>query len=114
MPKFKNLFSFSQFEVNSAFKTAKPLKKIYGLKLLQAPMLQIQEHGKLLIITPRTAGKAHLRNLIRRQLKAIYYEHNLYTIKSTIIVLVYKPATELHFEKLNAFLIDACNGIKTI
>lgn len=113
MPKFKNLFSFSQSEINIAFKSAKPLKMVYGLKLLQAPMLQKQEHGKLLIITPRATGKAHLRNFIRRQLKAIFYEHKLYAFKSTFILLVYKPAIELNFNQLTSSLVNACTVIQT-
>lgn len=113
MPKFKNLYSFSQFEVDSAFKTAKLSNKIYGLKLLQAPMLTTQKHGKLLIITPRATGKAHVRNLIRRQLKAIFYEHKLFTENLIFIILIYKPAAELTFIELTHFLINSCSTKKT-
>ena len=114
MPKFKDLFCFSKLEVDSAFKKATLLKKIDGLKLLRSAMGEAQTHGKLLIITPRAMGKAHLRNLMRRQLKAIYYENKLYTNTTTLILLVYKAATELTFEELKAFLISASQDIKTV
>lgn len=114
MPKFKNLFSFSQSEIDTTFKSAKQLKSMLGLKLLQAPMLEKQEHGKLLIITPRAVGKAHIRNLIRRQLKAIFYENRLYAFNGKLIILVYKPAIELSFNQLRLFLTDACKSLQTI
>jgi len=62
-------------------------------------------HGKILIVIPRKAGKAHERNLIKRRIKAIYYEEKLYAKPIVSIVLVRKEATKINFEDLKKFLV---------
>ena len=109
MSLFKSLFSFSQQEIDFSFQNAKPICSINGLKLLRCTLQMPQEalaYGKLLIITPRKAGKAHDRNNIRRQLKAIFYTNNLYKKPVRSIILVYKNAMQLTFEQLTTFLTE--------
>ena len=105
--KFKELFSLSQKEIDSAFKNAKLQNKIFGLKLLQAPAENKQTFGKLLIITPRKLGKAHKRNKIRRQLKSIFYQEKLFETPAVSILLIYKNALNLNFEQLKEFLVTS-------
>src|SRR3990172_6229526 len=115
MIKFKNLFSFTQKEIDYAFKNVKGVKKSTGLRLIQAPLLPdvsdkidlpSQPHGKLLIITPRKTGKAHIRNLLRRRAKAIFYTHKLYQKPVSSILSLYHEAASLSFEQLEAFLLS--------
>lgn len=63
-----------------------------------------QSHGKLLIVTPRKTGSAPKRNLLRRRLKAIYYQEKLYTIAAIGIIILYDHATTLSFDELKTFL----------
>ena len=121
---FRQLFSFSKKEIDRAFKKVRPKAKTRGLKLLQAPGLFFDsppsihsaklstqddraEFGKLLIIAPRRSGKAHKRNLIRRRIRAIFYEQKLYEKVATSILLVRSEAMELTFEQLQEFLVSS-------
>ncbi|MBD3273652.1 ribonuclease P protein component [Candidatus Dependentiae bacterium] len=103
--KFKELFRFEKKEIDQVFKNAKQIDKIEGLKLLQSPAGQNQNFGKLLIIASKKVGKAHKRNKIRRQLKSIFYQENLFKNPVNSIILVYKSALNLKFEELKEFLI---------
>ena len=106
MPRFKSLFSFSQNEIDLAFKNANTIKNAQGLKFLQTDEKNI-EHGKILIITPRKLGKAHDRNKIRRQIKAIFFEEKLYEKPVISILLLYKEALDLTYEELKIFMLKS-------
>jgi ribonuclease P protein component len=62
------------------------------------------DFGKILIIIPAKTGKAHDRNLIKRRIKAIFYEQKLYEKPIISIIFAYKPALNLTFEQLKDFL----------
>ena len=118
---FKELYSFSKPEIDAAFKAALLLNKTEGIKLLQTPAHILRSFettasqspqdgrafGKFLIITPRSCGKAHERNLIRRRLKAIYFEQKLYQKRVTTIALIYSGAMKLSFDHLKAFILES-------
>lgn len=103
MIKFKKLFQFSKHEISKYFEKATFKAKINGLKLLQNTKEEL-EFGKLLIIIPRKAGKASKRNFIRRRIKAIFYEKQLYKKPIISILIVYKQAMDLKFNQLKEFL----------
>ena len=106
MVKFRQLFTFSKKDIQNYFKKAKFKNKIDGLKLLQAkPEKDNPEFGKLLIIIPKRSGKATKRNLIKRQIKAIFYEEKLFKKPLICILFVYKSAMELSFNELKDFLV---------
>lgn len=77
--------------------------------MLSAQAPEGQPTGKMLIIIPRRAGKAHDRNRIRRQIKDIFYTQQLFIPKATYIVLVYQQARWLTFDQLKNFF---CQNIK--
>ncbi|MFH0898862.1 MAG: ribonuclease P protein component [bacterium] len=112
---YRSLFSFDKKEIDWAFENAKLVAKTRGLKILQAPGLffqdkksnNIAQSGKLLIVVPRLAGKANQRNLMKRRIKAIFYENKLYENGATSIVLVRREAMELSFEQLQDFLVSS-------
>ena len=112
--RFRALFSFVKKEIDWAFKRARRIARGGGLTLLQNPGLfsegeggdqQVSCHGKLLIIVPRRAGKAHKRNLLRRRMRSVFYEHELFKKPVTSILIVGPQAMELSFEQLRDFLI---------
>lgn len=114
MTIFRKLFAFAAPEISCTFKHARAKKYHTGLKLLQAPakcstVIESAKvpYGKLLIVTPRACGKAHDRNLIRRQTKAIFYEEELYKTPAIWVLLVRKQAMEVSFDDLKNFLISA-------
>jgi len=102
--KFKNLFSFKKSEIKEAFEGAQFKAKGPGLKLLQSK--SSLEHGKILIIIPKRAGKASKRNKFRRQVKSIFFHEKLYEKPIISILLVYEDAMELTFEQTKTFLKD--------
>ena len=101
----RDLFNFSKMQAKAALAASKLVTKIPGLKLLQAPDPSLL-HGKLLVVIPRAFGKAHERNLLRRRLRAIYYEENLYKKAVISMVICYKEAQNLTFSDLKTFLIE--------
>ena len=110
MTLFKNLFSLKQKEIDAAFTSARLLNNVRGLKLLQTPhssVPQTLEHGKLLIIISKKVGKAHDRNRLRRQLKTIFYEEQLYTQPVVSILIVYPHALTLSFDEIKNFLVSS-------
>jgi ribonuclease P protein component len=108
MTIFKELFAFSKREVDFAFQNAKLSSAILGLKLLEAPLFCPDKNvGKILIVIPRRVGKAPERNKIRRRIKAIFYEKQLFKKHVSSILLVYPQAKQLSFERLSTFLCKA-------
>jgi ribonuclease P protein component len=107
MIKFKALFSFKKKEVERAFSNAKLVKQIPGLKLLQAPC--DYDYGKLLIVIPKKVGTAITRNRLKRQIKSIFYEEEMFSPAKgggvTLILMIYKPALEMSREEIKNFLI---------
>ena len=102
---FKSLFQFSKPKIDAAFKNAKRIAGTKELTLLQAP--SEHNHGKLLIIIPKKVGKAHDRNLLRRRLKAIFYENKLYQKIYTFIILARPGAAQIQVEQLKQFVINS-------
>ena len=108
---YKELYRFSKKEVEQAFSQALTTNSIPGLKLLQTPTKEIP-HGKILIVIPKKTGKAHDRNRIKRQIKALFYEEKLYEKPIVSIILVYKQALDLSYSELKAFFLDSFSGRK--
>jgi ribonuclease P protein component len=108
MTKFRALFSFGKKEIALFFTRSSFVAQINGMKLLaerhRASDQPAVEHGKLLVVTSRKVGKACVRNRLRRQVKAIYYEHNLVEAPLRLVLICYPQATELSFDEIKKFL----------
>lgn len=61
--------------------------------------------GKLLIIIPRKVGNAPERNLIRRRLKSIFYENQIYKHLYNFLIFCKPPIVKLKYEVLKNILI---------
>ena len=130
MSKF---FSFSQSEAKKFLENSKTAVRALGLKLvverkkkpetlnpepsaatptplnLEAPGHSIPvpaepTHGKLLIVIPRRVAKANGRNLIRRRIKAIYAENQLFKNNKKHALFVYPEAKNWSYNQLVEFL----------
>lgn len=111
MPRISQLIStFSSKEASELFKKAKRVKIHPGFDILCAPTKR--DFGKILIVTSSKIGKAHKRNLIRRRLKAIFYEQALYTYCIDIIIIVKKAGLEVPFEQLKTLLTNTIEKVK--
>lgn len=99
------LSRFTLKEVDAFFKQAQCSLRHKGLVFLIAP--QQKEYGRILVITSRKVGPAPIRNKIRRQLKAIFYETQSYTRGYDCVVIVRKEGTLLAFATLKQLLLQA-------
>jgi len=109
---FRQLFSFSKKEIDQIFSHAELRKKQHGFKLLQVSFDTLPEElqkvlvsGKLLVITPRSSGKAHDRNLLRRRAKEIFYSEKLYLKPVISILIVSRFVSKISFDTLKEFLL---------
>ncbi len=101
----KNISSFTQQDVAYLLKNAHVKARIPGLRVLMAPALQ--EHGRILVVTPRHSGNSVKRNLIRRRLKSLFHQEQFSAHKYDCVVLVKKEGIATSFEDLKQLLTKA-------
>lgn len=102
---FRKLTQFTKGEIDRAFAGAKRVVKTAGFTILSAP--RQGDFGRILIVVPRKVGKAPVRNKLRRQIKAIFFEEKLFEKDRDLIFLVRQPAAELNFDELKALVLKA-------
>lgn len=96
--------AFSRSEIQELFKSARTLCKTEFLDI-KATRSDL-DTGRLLIITPKKLGNAPTRNLIRRRLKALFYEERLYEKKYDFIFFCRPDITKLEFSELKKIVVD--------
>lgn len=99
----RSLSRFTQKEIDFAFAHARRLLKAPGIILLSAPAQK--SFGRILIIASRKVGKAVIRNKLKRQLKAIFYEQGLYNNRCDLVCILSKDSTTYSFESLRELII---------
>jgi len=101
---FRLMSSFKKSEIRMLFKTARNVYHQNGLVIKQAP--KTGDLGRILIVTPRKAGNAPQRNLIRRRIKNIFYLEKLFNNAQDWIILVSSDATLLSFDALKKIILS--------
>lgn len=92
MIKFRALTQWKKEEISKLFSQASTVMISPEFDIRQAPASL--SYGRLLIIIPKKVGTAPQRNLIRRRIKALFYENQWYTqLKDTIIFV--KPRAKM-------------------
>ena len=72
----RRISSFSEPEIKKLLYRGKP---VYSDARLAIKALSVDSFpNKILVITPKKIGTAPQRNLLRRRLKALFYEQKLY------------------------------------
>lgn len=102
---YKKLFSFSKHEISDFFKHAPRVFRSPDLDLLCKPA--VSSYGRFIPLTPKRIGSAPERNKIRRQLKAIFYEHNLSSLGIDCIAVVKKEILTHPFDQLEELLCSS-------
>ena len=144
MTQFRKIFSHSRSDITHAFSKAKPAFSGSGIKVLHAdddstggahpecqacPSIRFADAkhlgrapgvskgiGKLLVVIPRTSGKACERNRFRRRVKSLFYEEKWYTKPGFWIIIAYQRALALDFDALKSLLqktfVPSCQETK--
>ena len=101
-PFVSQISRFSKKEAVKLLLLAKRVCRFPGLDIKLSP--NEGDFGKILVITPARSGNAPQRNLIRRRLKAVFYEEQLYLSDSSWIIFVKKESQNYSFQELKQLL----------
>lgn len=102
---FGKISKFTKREIDHLFKHARRVIRNEFCTILVAP--RQQSFGRVLIIASRKVGNAPERNLVRRRIKAIFYEEKLFEFASDCAVIVSKKAVSLSFLELKDLILIA-------
>lgn len=105
MPTVRQITRFTEQELKTLFAHARRVLKSPAMDILVAPACK--SFGSIAIITPARIGNAPERNLLRRRLKAIFYEEKLFSQNLDCVVIAKSPAKNLDFNALKSTLIKA-------
>lgn len=101
---------FTQFrpkEIDSLWKKARRVVKHDGLHLLKAP--RSADIGRILMVIPKRVGNAPTRNKLRRQIRHIFYETQLFKGDADWIVIARPGAHEIPFATLQKLFAQAAS-----
>lgn len=110
-----NVRALSQWrpaEVRTLFDTGRSAFKNSGMTVLFAP--RSKEYGRILVVTSRKVGSAPERNLVRRRLKALFYEEQWYTLPYDFAFIIRTPAVSYSFEKLKALCVGFMTRLRGV
>lgn len=102
----RKISKFTKSEVDYLFQNARRVFRDQHCTILVAPR-QKDDLGRVLVIASRKVGNAPERNLIRRRIKAIFYEEKLYSLNFDCVVIAYSKIVSLPFDQLKSILLSA-------
>lgn len=105
MSLFTQLFRLRKKHIDLSFSQAKHHASIRGIKILHAPALPDTPHASFLIVPTRRCKGIAARNKLRRRIKSIIYEEQLYQQDGTFLILLYEQAKALSFDELKSFFV---------
>jgi ribonuclease P protein component len=97
-------------EIQVLFKRSQKVYTSAGLVIAIAPRSH-QDFARLLIIIPKKVGSAPERNLIRRRIKAIFYEHKLFTGNIDWLFFVKPASKSLDFATLKNIILTTQKNV---
>jgi ribonuclease P protein component len=102
-PESARLISvFSQNEIKQLFKTARTRYQSAEVQIRLAP--RSLDYARVLIVVSRKVGNAVTRNLIRRRIKNIFYQDQLYSFPFDWIIIPRAAITTLSFQALKEII----------
>ena len=102
---------FTKREITQFTRSSRLISRQPGLDIRVARDYTPNAFGRILVVTPKRVGTAPERNLLRRRLKAIFYQEQLYNYPYIFLIFCKKQATKLTFEQLKALVIHAVNTV---
>ena len=96
-------------EVTETLKKTRRIHHGAAFNICVAP--QQKERARLLVVTSRKVGNAVERNLLRRRIKALFYEEKTYLKGFDWIIFCKKEATKLYFPDLKKILLGCSRAL---
>ena len=98
---------FLKKEITSLLSSARRVCRHSGLDIRICPASS--DIGRLLVVTPRKSGSAPERNKIRRRLKAIFYEEQLFTLPYDWIFFIKKEVHQHSYSQLKSYVLTCAS-----
>lgn len=105
---FRELFRCKKQNIDLVLKARPYSSRFAGFSFFSTPSLDLGP-GKMFIIISRKVGKAHDRNLLRRRLKALFYQESYFDKPLNTVLITYKGATEKSFLDLKRMVLKHLN-----
>ena len=102
---FKKMSKFTKREIEALFKNARRVLKHQACTILLAP--RCADFARILIVASRKVGNAPERNLVRRRIKAIFYEEKLFEAAFDCIIILSHKSVDVPFDQLKNLLLTA-------
>lgn len=108
----QNLSSYTQHEIAHFFKSSRRVYKGPSFDILCLPATK--PFGRIIVITPRKIGNAPARNKIRRQIKAIFYQEQLYLNNVDCMVIIKKLPVAFTLHEITLLVKNALESFKNL
>lgn len=82
----RDLTRWKKTEISTLFRKARTVERNPVFDIRVAPTAST--YGRLLVVIPKKVGSAPYRNLLRRQVKSLFYEHKLFTLGFDWIIFI--------------------------
>lgn len=105
-PTFAQVTRFNQSHIPHFIKNSSKIFQQKGLLIKRA--FAKHPYGRILVIIPNAVGSAPVRNRLRRQIKAIFFEQQLYTAGYDYAVWLFKEGAGFDFSTLQTILVQVC------
>jgi len=99
------LSKFKYKEIQQIFKKARYSYSSQALDIKLSPATA--NFGKLLIIIPKKVGNAPERNLIKRRLKSIFYENQIYNYLYNFLIYCKPSILQLNYKELKEIMLNS-------
>lgn len=104
MPRLARLLTqWQKKEIIHLFKTAKRILVHAGLDIRLAPRSN-PEYSRILIVISKKVGNSPVRNLLRRRVKALFYEMQLYQQAYDWLIITRPGAGQIPFTELKEII----------
>lgn len=101
-----HLSKFTKKELDLFFSIAKRSKKNQAFTFLSAPAPSTHSFGRLLVVASRKYGNAPERNLLKRRLKSIFWEEQLFLKKIDVAIIARSSGKLYDFAQLKESLLQ--------
>lgn len=95
----------SSKEAKTVFQTSEIISRSTYFNIRAHSLGSKNQLGKLLIVISKKIGNAVVRNLVKRRLKAIFYQEELYKYNSYLMIICKPNIEKIAYKALKDFLL---------